>query len=306
MRVAVTGSSGLIGAALVTALRASSHDVVRLVRHAPGEDDEIGWDPEAGVLDPADLTGVDGVVHLAGAGLGDRRWSESYKRKILRSRVDGTTTLAQALAAAAATGDGPRVLVSGSAIGWYGDTGDLPVDESSPGGAPGPNGVAFLSDVVERWERAADPARHAGIRVVNARTGLVVARNGTWGRLTPLFKLGAGGKMGDGEQYWSVISLEDEVRALIACLTDERLDGPVDLTAPHPLTNAEMAATMGRVLHRPAVIPAPAFALRLVVGEFAEAIVTGQRVLPSKLEGVGFTFHHPTFEAAYRAALASP
>ena len=304
VRVAVTGSSGLIGSALVRALRAEGHDVLRLVRHAPAQDDEVGWNPEAGVLDPADLAGVDGVVHLAGAGLGDRRWNDSYKRAVLRSRVEGTGTLAEAMVAAAAGGDGPRVLVSGSAIGWYGDTGDRIVDESSHGGVIGSHGVGFLADVVEQWERASDPARHAGLRVVNARSGLVVAREGTWGRLTPLFKLGVGGPMGDGRQYWSFISLEDEVRALILALTDDRLHGPVNLTAPHPLTNAEMARTMGHVLHRPAVLPVPGFALRVVVGEFSEAIVTGQRVLPRRLEEVGFTFRHPTFEDAYRAALA--
>ncbi len=199
---------------------------------------------------------------------------DAYKRTIVESRVQGTTTLARALASLDPL---PRVLVSGSAIGYYGDTGDRPIDEASP------RGDDFLAGVVEQWEQAADPAREAGIRVAHSRTGLVVARGGTWGRLTPLFRLGLGGRLGDGRQYWSFISLEDELRALIRLLTDDRFVGPVNVTAPEPQTNAEITSTMGEVLHRPTVFTVPPFALRAAVGEFSGAILGGQRVLPRKL-----------------------
>ncbi len=293
MKVALTGSSGLVGTALVTALRADGHDVLRLVRRPARADDEVQWDP-AQPLDPAKLEGVDAAVTLAGAGVADKRWSDSYKRTLVESRLQTTHTLATALAALSPR---PAVLVAGSAIGYYGDTGAQAVDETAP---PGDD---FLAQLCVRWEAATAPAEAAGIRVAHARTGLVVARQGgAWGRLFPLFKLGLGGKLGNGKQYWSFISLTDEVRALQFLLTHE-VSGAVNLTAPEPVTNAEVTRVMGKVLHRPTLLPAPAFALKIVLGEFSKEPLGSQRVLPHALEKAGFTFEHPTIEAAIRAAL---
>lgn len=289
MKVAVTGASGLIGTALVAALRSDGHDVVRLVRRAPVAADEAGWDPAAGAVDLDAIAGCDGVVHLAGAGVGDHRWTAAYKEKIRRSRVDGTGTIARAVGR---LDPAPRVLVSASAVGYYGDTGDLPVDETAP------RGNGFLADVVEGWERAADPARDAGIRVVHPRSGLVVAREGgAWARMLPLFRLGLGGRLGSGTQYWSFISLADEVRAL-RFLLDGALEGPVNLTAPSPATNAEVTRAMGRALHRPTALPVPAFALRTVLGEFSSEVLGSIRVLPTALTEAGFQWQHPDIAAA--------
>lgn len=226
MRIAVTGASGLIGSALVPHLRAGGHDVIRLVRRPASAPDEVTWDPTTGTVDLDGLAGTEGIVHLAGAGVGDHRWTDDYKREILDSRVDGTHTIVKAMTSLDPL---PRVLVSASAIGWYGDTGDRIVDETAPAG------TGFLADVVRAWEAAADPARTAGIRVVHPRTGLVVAGNGgAWARMFPLFRLGLGGKLGDGRQYWSWISLQDEIRALEFLLERDDLSGPVNLTGPHP------------------------------------------------------------------------
>ena len=294
MRVAVTGASGLIGSALVPALRARGDDVVRLVRRAPSAPDEIRWDPRAGTVDLAALAGVDGVVHLAGAGVGDKRWTEAYKAEIRDSRVQGTTTIAKAMAS---LDPRPRVLVCGSAIGYYGDTGDRKVTEESPKGA------GFLADVVADWEASAEPAAQAGIRVAYARTGLVVSsRGGAWKRLMPIFKLGLGGKVGSGRQYWSFISLRDEVSALISLLDDERYRGPVNLTAPTPVTNAEVTAAMGRVLGRPTVLPVPAFAIKAALGEFSQDALGSQRVMPTVLERDGFVWSDPTIDSAIQQA----
>ena len=285
----VTGASGLIGPPLVASLRADGHEVVRLVRRAPQAPDEARWDPTAGEIDADALHGVDAAVHLAGAGIGDKRWTTARKSEVLRSRVDGTGTLARALARLDPL---PTVLVSASAVGYYGNTGDTAVDET------GPKGTGFASDVAEAWELAAEPARIAGIRVVHPRSGLVMARNGgAWGRLLPLFRLGLGGRLGDGHQYWSWITLLDEVRGL-RFLLESDLSGPVNLTAPSPVTNAEMAAEMGRALHRPAVLPAPAFALRAVLGEFSSEILTSLRVVPRVLTEAGFTWEHPDLTSA--------
>jgi uncharacterized protein len=295
MRVAVTGASGLIGSALVPALRARDHEVLRLVRRTPAAPDEVRWDPETKDVDLAALQGIDGVVHLAGAGVGDKRWTPAYKRIILLSRVNGTDTIARAMAHLEPR---PRVLVSGSAIGYYGDTGDREVTEASPQGA------GFLADVVAQWEAAAAPAADAGIRVTYARTGLVVSDDGgAWKRLLPIFRLGLGGKIGSGQQYWSFISLRDEVQALITLLEDESYSGPVNLTAPTPVTNAEVTAAMGRVLGRPTVLPVPAFALKAVLGEFSSDVLGSQRVLPGVLEAHDFTWADPTIDQAIRATL---
>lgn len=284
MRIAISGSTGLIGSALSASLRRDGHEVIALVRRPSTAAHEVQWDPTSG-LDPSTLQGVEAVVHLAGAGVGDRRWSDAYKREILDSRVNGTTAIARAVAAA-----NVPVFVCGSAIGWYGDTGDRAVDEAAPCGS------GFLADVVRQWEAAAQSAIDAGARVSFARTGLVMAkRGGAMGRVLPLFRLGLGGPLGNGRQYWSSISLEDEVRAL-RFLIDTPVQGAFNLTAPTPVTNAAFTRALGRALHRPAVVPVPAFALRLVVGEFASEILGSQRVLPRRLLEAGFTFQHETVE----------
>ncbi len=295
MKIAVTGASGLIGSALVPHLRARGDEVLRLVRRTAVAPDEVQWDPVAGTVDLDGLAGIDAVVHLAGAGVGDRRWSDSYKRTILDSRVDGTRTIVEAMVALEPR---PRALVAGSAIGWYGDTGDQAVDETAPAG------TGFLADVVRAWEAAADPAREAGIRVTHARTGLVVsADGGAWQRLFPIFKAGLGGKLGSGRQYWSWISLRDEVAALTFLLDNTELSGPVNLTGPDPVTNAAVTEAMGRVLRRPTLFAVPAFALKAVLGEFSTEVLGSARVLPAVLADAGFTWQDPTVESAIRTAL---
>lgn len=294
MRIAVTGSSGLIGTALLRSLHADGHQVVRLVRRRPTREGEVHWDPERQQVDTAGLVGVDAVVHLAGAGVGDHRWTEEYKRTIRDSRVLGTAALAEALSELDVR---PAVLVSGSAIGFYGQTGDRVVDEETP---PGDD---FLARVCQEWEEAAQPAADAGIRVVHPRTGLVVSsRGGAWGRLFPIFRLGLGGRLGSGRQYWSFISLRDEVAALRFLIDREHLSGPVNLTAPEPVTNAEVTAAMGRVLRRPALLPVPEAALRAALGEFAVEVVGSHRVVPTRLLEAGFRFADPTIDDAIRSA----
>ncbi|MFI8290827.1 TIGR01777 family protein [Streptomyces sp. ms191] len=293
-RVAVTGASGLIGTALVRSLRADGHDVLRLVRRPAQAADEVEWDPARLHVDTAGLVGVDAVVHLAGAGVGERRWNEEYRKEIRDSRVLGTTAIAQALASLA---EPPKVLVCGTALGYYGDTGSRAVDESAPAGE------GFLPSVCVEWEAAAAPAEEAGIRVAYARTGLVVAREGgAWGRLFPIFRAGVGGRMGDGSQYWSFISLHDEVAALRHLIDTDSVSGPVNLTAPEPVTNREVTAAMGRVLHRPTLFTVPASALRAVLGDFAQDVLGSQRVLPARLLESGFDFAFPTIDDAIRAA----
>ncbi|MFG2770394.1 TIGR01777 family oxidoreductase [Streptomyces sp. NPDC048350] len=293
-RIAVTGTSGLIGTALVRSLRADGHHVSRLVRRPARTADEIEWDPARLYVDAAGLVGVDAVVHLAGAGVGERRWSDAYKKEIRDSRVLGTRAIAEALASLA---DPPKVLVCGTALGYYGDTGSRAVDESAPAGE------GFLPSVCVEWEAAAAPAEEAGIRVAYARTGLVVAaEGGAWGRLFPVFRAGVGGRMGDGRQYWSFISLHDEVAALQHLIDTDSLAGPVNLTAPEPVTNREVTAAMGRVLRRPTLLTVPAPALRLALGEFAVDVLGSQRVLPGRLLESGFDFAFPTIDESIRAA----
>jgi uncharacterized protein (TIGR01777 family) len=295
VKVVVAGSSGLIGTALVPALRADGHEVLRLVRRAPGAADELQWDPGQ-PLDPAGLAGVTAAVNLTGAGVGDHRWTDSYKRTLVESRVTTTHTLATALAAVQPR---PAVLINGSAIGYYGEGGEAELDENSP------PGTDFLAELCQRWEAATAPAQAAGIRVVCIRTGLVVSsRGGAWARMFPIFRFGLGGRLGSGKQWWSPISLTDEVRAIQFLLTADAVSGPVNLTGPEPMTNAGVTRVMAEVLNRPALVPAPKFGLRLVLGEFAEEPLRSQRVLPRKLTAAGFTFTHPTVEAAVRAALA--
>jgi uncharacterized protein (TIGR01777 family) len=289
VQIAITGSTGLIGRALVRALRDEGLTVIKLVRRPATAEDEIRWDP-FGEMDEGALEGVDGVVHLAGAGIGDHRWTEAYKRQVRDSRVEGTRTLARALARLSRR---PAVFVSGSAVGYYGDTGDAEVNESAT------EGEGFLSELCRDWEAAAQPAAAAGIRVVHPRTGLVLSgEGGLLGKVLPLFRLGLGGRLGSGRQWMSWISLADQVAALRFLLHDG-ISGPVNLTAPAPVTNADFTRAVGRALHRPTPFIVPAPALRLALGEFAdEGALVSQRVLPDRLAKAGFTFQHPDIDAA--------
>jgi uncharacterized protein (TIGR01777 family) len=295
VRIAVTGASGLIGSALVPTLHADGHEVLRLVRREPRAADEASWQPSARRLDPAVLAGAGALIHLAGAGVGDRPWTAGYRRTIRASREDGTAAVSAAVAAA-----GVPVLLSASAVGWYGDTGDTPVDETAPAGG------GFLADVVRRWEAATEPARAAGVRVVHLRTGVVLSRDGgALGRVLPLFRLGLGARLGSGRQYVSFISLVDELRAIRFLLDAVEVAGAVNLTAPAPVTNADYTRALARALHRPAPFAVPAAVLTAVLGDFArEALLAGQRVLPRRLTEAGFGFEHPDVESAVRAALA--
>ncbi|GAB2484467.1 TIGR01777 family oxidoreductase [Streptosporangium sandarakinum] len=297
MTIIVTGSSGLLGSALVRSLRADGTRVVRLVRRAPQGPDEAFWDPAEGTLDPAVLEGARAVVHLAGAGIGDRRWNEEYKREIVRSRVEGTATVARALAGLPA---GPALL-SASATGFYGDTGDREVDETSPAGS------GFLArDVVVPWEAATRPAAEAGVRVALLRTGLVLSRDGgLLTRILPLFRAGTGAPLGSGRQYMSWISLDDWVGAVRYILNDPEMSGPVNLTAPEPVTNERFTRALGRAVHRPTMpVAVPGFMLRAVLGEFAEeGVLIGQRVLPRRLLEAGYSFRHIRLDDALAAVL---
>ncbi|MFF4505836.1 TIGR01777 family oxidoreductase [Streptomyces sp. NPDC001401] len=299
MHVVISGSSGLIGGALAASLLADGHRVTRLVRREPqGRADgsvEARWEPRTGGVDPAVLDGADAVVGLAGAGVGDRRWTAAYKKEIRESRVRGTGALVAAIGGCEKP---PAVFVSGSAVGYYGETGQAVVDES---GRPGQD---FLAGVCQEWEAAAGGARAAGTRVVTTRFGIVVsAAGGAMGRLLPLARAGLGGRLGNGRQYWSYISLPDTVRALRHIIDTDSVDGPVNMTTPHPATNRDITAAIGKALHRPTVVPVPGFALRLVLGEFADGILMSQRVVPGRLLDSGFTFEHPTFEAALGSAV---
>ncbi|WP_326638054.1 TIGR01777 family oxidoreductase [Streptosporangium sp. NBC_01755] len=298
MTIIVTGSSGLLGSALVKALRDDGARVVRLVRRVPKDGDESFWDPAKGVVDPAALEGAEAVIHLAGAGIGDRRWSDDYKREVVRSRVEGTRTLVGALAGLAAK---PVALLSGSAIGFYGDTGEASVDESAPAGA------GFLAqEVVVPWEAETAPAEEAGIRVVRLRTGLVLSgQGGMLSRLLPVFRLGLGAPLGSGRQYWSWISIDDWVLAVQHILRNSEISGPVNLTAPEPVTNAEFTKVLGAALHRPTLpLAVPGFVLRTAIGGFAEeGALTGQRVLPRRLLDSGYAFRHIRLDEALSAVL---
>ena len=299
MRIAVTGAGGLIGRPLVATLVGAGHDVVRLVRRPPQVAGEIAWDPAAGTIDATGLVGIDAAVHLAGAGIGDKRWTDSYKQEILDSRVKGTELLASTLAG---LDPKPAVMVSASAIGWYGDRGDEILDETAPQGA------GFLADVTAAWESAAEPAVAAGIRVVHPRTGIVLSKDGgALQRLLLPFKLGAGGRTGSGDQWWSWIALDDEVRALNYLTLASDLSGPVNLTAPNPVTNQEFVSALGAVLKRPTILPTPSFALNAILGsEMADALLfQSQRVVPERLVADGFEFESPVLIDALRSALTA-
>jgi uncharacterized protein (TIGR01777 family) len=289
-RVAITGASGLIGSALSAFLSARRDQVVHLVRREPRASHEIQWDPASGKLDPGELSGLTAVVHLAGAGVGDHRWTPAYKQEILRSRVEGTATISRALVD---LGE-PIALVSGSAIGAYGDRGEEVLDEDSS------TGVGFLADVVRAWESATTPAREAGLRVVHARTGLVLTpEGGAMKRVLPLARLGLAGPLGSGRQYWSWITLQDEIRAL-AHLLDRDLAGPVNLVSPQPLRQAQVMKALGAQLGRLALLPAPSLALKVALGEFASDILSSARIMPSALTASGFVFDHDTIDSAMR------
>jgi uncharacterized protein len=287
----VAGASGYLGRPLVQRLREGGHSVVRLVRRAPGADDELQWDPGS-PLDPRVVEGFDAAVNLAGAGVGDKRWSASYKRVLVESRVQPTATLARALAAAASP---PGVLLNASAVGYYGDRGDEELTEESSGG------TGFFPDLVRRWEAATGPARDAGIRVAHLRTGLVLGPGGgLLGPLLPLFKLGLGGRMGSGRQWMPWISLADEIGAIEHLLT--AAVGPVNVTGPAPVRNSDFARTLGKVLGRPALLPAPVTGMRLVAGEFGGEAVTSQRVHATVLPRSGYRYTHGDLESALRWA----
>ncbi|MGZ4609586.1 MAG: TIGR01777 family oxidoreductase [Actinomycetes bacterium] len=299
MKVVFTGASGLLGQSLVASLRQDGHEVVRLVRRDPSAPDESRWDPSTGYVDPTALAGADAVVNMAGPGLGDRSWTPAYRRTVLTARVEATRTIATAMAAAEPR---PRVLLSSSAIGYYGTPGEQVVDEDAPAGD------TYLARIAAAWEDATEPARLAGIRVVTTRTAVVLsAEGGAFGRrLLPLFKLGLGGRLGSGRQWWSWVSIDDYVRAMRFLLEHEEIEGPVNISAPEPIRNADLTKAMGRVLHRPAIFWAPGFALKIPLRDFAEDLLGGQRVAPRRLLDAGFTFAHPSFEPALRAALHRP
>lgn len=294
MKVVVAGSSGLIGTALVASLRADSHDVTRLVRRPTAGPDESRWAPESGQIDSAALRGADAVVNLCGVGVGDKRWSGAYKQSIRDSRIMATDALACAVAEA-----GVPVLANASAVGYYGDTADRVVDEQSP------SGDGFLAATCRDWEDATSPARTAGVRTVLLRSGTVLSpHGGMLGRLSTVYSLGLGGRFGNGRQYLSWISLEDEVEAIKFVLTQDEIVGPVNLTGPAPVTNAQFTSAMSRALHRPAPWIVPDFALSALIGEFArETVLAGQRVIPTVLEGAGFSFHHNTIGEALDATI---
>jgi uncharacterized protein len=297
MQIAVTGSSGLIGTALVAALRADGHQVVRLVRAGPAAPDTLRWDPRAerGGLDPQSLDGVDAVVHLAGAGIADKRWTRAYQAEIRDSRVQGTQALVSALAAMAAP---PGVLLAGSAIGWYGDTGGRQVTESDPAGH------GFLPEVVRDWEAAAGEAATAGIRVVTLRSGIVLSRRGgVLGQLLPLFRLGLGGRLGSGRQIMSWIGLSDWVAAARFLLGRADVTGPANLTSPNPVSNAEFTSALAHAVHRPALVMVPVPALKLAIGGVSSDILSSARVMPQRLLAEGFGFQHAGIAGALAAEL---
>jgi len=293
--IAIAGSSGLIGSALVYALRATDHRVLRIVRRAPSNAEEVFWNPDTGEFDPSALDAVDAVVNLCGVNVGDKRWSGAFKQCLRDSRIGPTEVLSTAVVEA-----GVPALINASAVGYYGDTGSRTTDETAAAGR------GFMAQLCADWEAATSFAERDGTRVVLVRTGLVLAPSGgILSRIRPLFSLGLGARLGNGRQYMSWISLEDEVRALLFAITHDEVSGPVNLTGPAPVTNAEFTAALGRTVNRPTPLIVPGFALRIALGEFAEeGLLGGQRAIPAALERAGFVFHHNTIGEALAFATA--
>lgn len=287
-RIAITGASGLIGTALVGHLKSEGHTVQRFVRRPVVAPDEIQWDPKSGYVDIEALRGVDAVIHLAGVGVGDKRWSKKYKSEILNSRLLGTTAIAHAVNEVK-----PQVFISASAIGWYGESGNRSVIESDRVGDD------FLAAVCREWEGAADLV--TDVRTVKLRTGLVLdPTGGALGKMLPLFRLGLGGKLGNGKQWWSWITLHDVIRA-ITFLLENKVEGPVNLTSPNPVTNQEFTSALARAMHRPALFPAPAIALKIALGGFSSEILGSKKVIPQVLSDSGFTWDYPHITNALNA-----
>lgn len=296
MKIAIAGASGLVGGALMPALRAAGHDVFRLVRRASAAPDEIAWNPAAGELDATRLTGVETVINLAGENVGAGRWTARRRELILRSRVEATRTLVSAMGH---TSRRPAVLLNASAVGFYGDRGDEVLTEASAAGQ------GFLPEVCCAWEREANAAVAHGVRVACLRFGVVIsAQGGALAKMLPLFRLGLGGRLGSGRQWMSWIGIDDAVGVILHALRDPRCAGPINIVAPGPVTNAEFTAVFGRVLRRPAVLPVPAWALRLALGQMADgALLASNRAVPERLLETGFQFRQATLEGALRATL---
>ena len=291
-RIAITGASGLIGSALVGHLKSEGHTVQRLVRRAPVSSDEIQWDPKTGYVDIEALRGVDAVIHLAGVGVGDKRWTKRFKSEILNSRLLGTTGIAHAVAEVK-----PQVFISASAIGWYGESGNRAVVETDSAGND------FLAAVCREWESAADLA--GDVRTVKLRTGLVLdPTGGALGKMLPLFRFGLGGKLGSGKQWWSWITLHDVVRAIVFTL-ENKVSGPVNLTSPNPVTNQEFTSALARALKRPALFPAPAIALKIALGGFSSEVLGSKKVVPAVLTEAGFTWDYPHITSALSVLVES-
>ncbi len=289
-RIAITGASGLIGTALVGHLKSEGHTVQRFVRRPVVAPDEIPWDPKTGYVDIEALRGVDAIIHLAGVGVGDKRWSKKYKSEILNSRLLGTTAIAHAVNEVK-----PQVFISASAIGWYGESGNRSVVESDRVGDD------FLAAVCREWEGAADLV--TDVRTVKIRTGLVLdPTGGALGKMLPLFRLGLGGKLGNGKQWWSWITLHDVIRA-ITFLLESKVSGPVNLTSPNPVTNQEFTSALARAMHRPALFPAPAIALKIALGGFSSEILGSKKVMPQVLTDAGFTWDYPHITNALTALI---
>ena len=294
MNVLISGASGLIGSSLSEELKSDGHRITRLTR-SPKDENDVRWDPDAGTIDGS-LEGHDAVVHLAGESIAEGRWTPEKKRRIMESRKKGTRLLSEAIAALPTP---PEVLVSASAVGYYGDRGNELLREDS-----GP-GSDFLAEVCKAWEAAADPAREAGIRVVHPRFGIVLSpKGGALGRTLPIFKLGGGGRIGSGRQWWSWVALDDVVGAIVHGLANDSVEGPVNVGSPNPMTNAEYTKVLGKVLNRPTVFPLPAPAARLVLGEVADALLlASQRMEPAKLKESGYRFRYSELEGALRHLL---
>jgi uncharacterized protein (TIGR01777 family) len=297
MKILITGSTGLVGSRLARSLKSKGHEIVRLVRSTPKDSaTEVYWNPEQGTLNATELEGLDAVVHLAGESIAEGRWSDEKKTKIRQSRIKGTTLLSESLAKLKQK---PEVLVSASAVGFYGSRGDENLDEQSASGSD------FLAEVCREWELATQPAAQAGIRVVHLRFGVILSRDG--GALPKMlfpFRMGVGGKLGSGQQYMSWIAIDDAVGAIEHALTNNTLRGPVNVVAPSAVTNHDFTKTLGHVLSRPTIFPVPAFAARLVFGEMADAtLLSSQRVEPARLKASGYTFKYPELEGALKHVL---